>query len=108
MGPGASSSRVPIMIPPTTTRSATGPQAARSTSARPATRKSWSKRSTTRAIRAPDARTRSGAEAADHDGQDGESHTECVDRAAVVDAVETLEEALVRVEPERREAIGRR
>ena len=49
----------------------------------------------------------SAAEAADHVVQDRQAPAQRVDRDALVDAVEALEEPLVGVEPERREAVGR-
>ena len=50
---------------------------------------------------------RSAAEAADHVVEDRQSPAQRLDRDALVDAVEALEEALVGIEPERREAVGR-
>ena len=49
----------------------------------------------------------SAAEAADHVVQDRQPPAQRVDRDPLVDAVEALEEALLGLEPERREAVGR-
>ena len=97
-----------ITTRPTTIPSGSGGRA-RSTSARPATRRSWSstpRRPDRPAL--PDRRSGSAAEAADHVVEDRQAPAQGVDRDALVDAVEPLEEALVRVEPQRREAVGRR
>src|SRR6187402_1461437 len=83
---------------PITTLSATG-RRARSINARRATRRS-SSLTRSRTPSGPEA-CGSAAEAADHVVEDRQAPAQRIDRDALVDAMEPLEEALLGVEPQR-------